>query len=149
VISIFTTIGYLGSDDEEQKVFNAVSKALKKGGKYFIDVNNRDRVIRNFWTKDHLNHSDGSVEIMDRKFDHIFGGNEETRRLILPNGESTEIKYKIRMFTVPELISMLNNAGLELIESFGDFDNVPISFVSNRIVLIGEKPNFQTIYPIM
>ena len=139
VLSIFTTIGYLGSDEEEQKVFNAVSGALKKGGRYIIDINNRDRSIKHFLTREHFNHSDGSVEVMDKKFDHITSSNEETRRLFYPGGIPQEIKYTIRMFTVPELVSMLKDAGLELIESYGDFDYVPISFTSNRYVLAAVK----------
>ena len=40
VISMFTSFGYLETTDEDQKVLNAASLALKGGGSLFLDIHN-------------------------------------------------------------------------------------------------------------
>ena len=42
VLNLFTAFGYLESDDEDQKALDAVAKTLKRGGKFVLDVINRD-----------------------------------------------------------------------------------------------------------
>ena len=138
-IIMFTSFGVLESDEENQKVISGVSRALKKGGKFLIDSANRDKIIRQYLFKDHKYHQDGTTEVIDRKFDHVLGLHCESRKLISPDGKTQEYKINLRFYTVPELISMFNSAGLEFIESFGDFDFSPISFSSPNYILIGKK----------
>jgi len=139
VINMFTAFGYLGSDEEDQKVINGAARALNPGGKFFIDIANRDKIIRSYLWKDHKYHNSGILEIIDRKFDHIFGGHFETRKMFFPEGTVKEFDAIVRFYTVPELVSMMKKAGLKLIDSYGDFDGTPISFSSANYILIGEK----------
>ena len=139
VINMFTAFGYLGSDEEDQKVINGVYRALTNGGRFIIDIANRDNIIRNYLWKDHKYHNDGTLEIIDRKFDHIFGGHYETRKMFFPEGTIKEFDALIRFYSVTELIAMMKKAGLEFVESYGDFDGSKISFSSPNYLLIGQK----------
>jgi ubiquinone/menaquinone biosynthesis C-methylase UbiE len=139
VIMMFTAFGVLETDEENQKVISAVSISLKKGGKFLMDFANRDRIVRNYLSKDHRCLSDGTLVVIDRRFDHVFGGHFETIKLISPDGNSKEFKINLRFYTVPEIAAMFKTAGLELVKSYGDFDFTPISFSSPNYILIGEK----------
>lgn len=44
VVNLFTAFGYLESDDEDQKVLHQVTKALKPGGQFTLDVYNGSNV---------------------------------------------------------------------------------------------------------
>jgi len=138
-IIMFTSFGVLESDPENQKVLNGLSASLKKGGRICIDAANRDWIIRRYMHKDHKYLNDGSLLVMEREFDHISGYHIESRKIYAPNGSFKEYKIMLRFYTVPELISMFKTAGLEVTDTYGDFDFSPISFSSPNYILIAEK----------
>ncbi|HEY3250642.1 MAG TPA: methyltransferase domain-containing protein [Ignavibacteria bacterium] len=138
-IFMFTSFGVLESDDENQKVLNGIARSLKKGGKFIIDAANRDKIIRQYLFRDHKYYDDGTMEIIDRKFDHVSGYHNEKRKLFFPGGSVKEFSIILRFYTVPELKEMLSKAGLNIIDSYGDFDFIPISFSSPNYILIAEK----------
>jgi ubiquinone/menaquinone biosynthesis C-methylase UbiE len=140
-IIMFTSFGVLESDSENQKVLNGLSASLKQGGKLCIDAANRDRIISRYLSKDHKYLKDGSLLVIEREFDHISGYHRETRKIYSSNGSCKEYKVILRFYTVPELINMFKNAGLEIIDYYGDFDFTPISFSSPNYILIAEKNN--------
>jgi SAM-dependent methyltransferase len=138
-IIMFTSFGVLESDSENQKVLNGLSASLKKGGKICIDAVNRDWIIRRYLSKDYKYLEDGSLLLMERTYNHISGYHLETRKIYAANGTFKEYKVALRFYTVPELIAMFKHAGLEVIETYGDFDFSPVSFSSPNYILIGEK----------
>jgi SAM-dependent methyltransferase len=75
---MLTAYGVLESDEEDQKVINGICRALRNGGRFLLDMANRDKIIRNYLLKDHRHHEDGTIEIIDRKFDHVSGLHLET-----------------------------------------------------------------------
>lgn len=139
VLNLFTAFGYLEDDNENQKVLNAVAKTLKSGGKFVLDVINRDRVVRNYRSKHWVRLSDSSVVLHETEFDHITGRNTEKRTRIDTNGKREEYLLRIRMYTVAELVKMLRVAGLGLKETYGDYNGQPLTFDSSRTILIAEK----------
>ena len=48
VVNLFTSFGYLNSDEEDMKVLHQVSKVLKPGGRFLIDLINREWVVSNY-----------------------------------------------------------------------------------------------------
>src|SRR4030095_57633 len=138
-IIMFSSFGVLETDEENQKVLNGIARSLKKGGRFVIDTANRDKIIRQYLPKDHRYHEDGTIEIIDRNFDHVSGYHNETRKLFFLDGSIKEFSIILRFYTVPELKVMLNKAGLKLIETYGDFDYNPISLSTPRYILIAEK----------
>ena len=72
-LNLFTSFGYLEDDHQNQKFLNAVSKALKSGGTFVVDVINRDRVVRNYRSKHWLKLSDSSVVLHESEYDRIEG----------------------------------------------------------------------------
>lgn len=138
-LNLFTAFGYLESDDEDQKALNAVVKALKRDGKFVLDVINRDHIVRTYREKDGQQLSDGSVVVTERKFDHATGRNIEKQIWIWKNGKREEFSLLVRMYTVAELAAMFRKAGLTLKEMYGSHFGDPLTFDSKRYILIAEK----------
>lgn len=139
VLNLFTAFGYLENDEEDQKALNQVAKALKRGGKFVLDVINRDRIARTYREKDWQELSDDSVVITERKFDHATGRNIERRMRIWKNGKREEFTLNLRMYAVVELVAMLRKAGFSLKKMFGNYTGDPLTFDSKRYILIVEK----------
>ena len=136
---LFTAFGYLESDEEDQKALDAVARTLKRGGKFVLDVINRDRVVRNYRSNHWAKLSDGSVVLTEAEFDHATGRNNEKRTRIGTDGKREEFSLPLRMYTVVELAAMFRKAGLTLKEMYGSYNADPLTFDSKRYILIAEK----------
>lgn len=139
VLNLYTAFGYLESDEEDEKALSEAAKALRPKGKFILELNNRERVIRTYHEKDWQQLSDGSIVITEKKFDQAAGRNVERRIRIWKNGKHEEFMLFIRMYTIAELVKMLRRAGLILKEMYGDYNGGPITFDSKRYILIAEK----------
>jgi SAM-dependent methyltransferase len=113
VVNLFTAFGYLESDEEDQKVLQQVTKALKSGGQFLIDVINRDRIMRVFNPHDGKLNPDGSVHVTEREFDFTTSRNKERRYRLWPDGKTNDVTLSLRMYSLHELIRMCQAAGLE------------------------------------
>ena len=58
---MFTAFGYFEDDTEDQKVLDAVARALKSGGKFLIDLINAPRIVRDFLAQSWEELPDGTV----------------------------------------------------------------------------------------
>ncbi len=134
-LNLFTAFGYLESDEEDQKAICQIAKALRPGGRFFLDVGNRDRVIRTYREKDWRQLSDGSIITSERQFEHATGRNVERRVAIHKDGGREEFLIIVRMYTVVELIAMLRRDGLIVKETYGDYNGEPLTLDSRRYIL--------------
>jgi SAM-dependent methyltransferase len=138
-LCLFSSLGYLENDKEHQKVLEQNTKALKRGGKFVLDVINRDFFVRTYQEKSWKELADGSIITCKNNFNHTTGYNLETRVRIWKNGKRDEVSHFVRMYTIPELITMLNKAGLSIDKMYGDFDESSITFHSKRYILVAVK----------
>ena len=138
VINIFTAFGYF-DDAENQKVLDAVARALKPEGKFLIDLLNAPRIIRDLLVQSWDELPDGTVVLTQRDYNLLTGNNEERRTYIAPDGGKREIDLTWRMYFYPEFVKMLNHAGLAPIQVFGSFDGSEYTLDSNRMIVLAEK----------
>lgn len=139
VINLFTAFGYFDSDADHQEVITQVAKSLRDGGTFVIDMINRDRIMREFRNNHWNKLEDGSVILTETAFDFVRGRSCEHRTRIWSDGRREEFDIIIRMFTLPELIAMCENAGLRYEASYGDFTGESVSLTSKRYILIARK----------
>ena len=121
IINMFTAFGYF-DDAENQKVLDAVARALKPGGKFLIDLLNTPRIIRDFLAQSWEELPDGTVVLTQRDYNVLTGNTEEFRAYIAPDGRVREVHLVWRLYFYPEFTKMLNCAGLAPIQVFGGFD---------------------------
>ena len=140
VINMATAFGYLESDEENEKVIHAVSRALKPGGRFLIDVQNRDGLMRIFRPRDWQVNEAGDVMYSDRGFDCVTGRVYATERTMRADGSRFECTHFIRLYTCNEYDAMFQRAGLRFRTVFGGFDGSELKMDSRRLIVIAEKP---------
>jgi SAM-dependent methyltransferase len=137
--SYFTSFGYF-DDAGNQKVLGSVAKALVKGGVFLIETVNRDWTIH-------------KVENQPRRWDEIepdfflledtnFNAHTSrihTKRIIFDKGERRTVEYDIKLYTHAELEDMLEEAGLQVISTFGSKEMTPYSVSSPRMIVVSKK----------
>ena len=112
VINMFSSFGYLESEDDDQQVLHQISKALKPGGKLLMDLLNREWVIINNEEYDWHQHEDGRVVLEHRQLDLQTSTNHLTYTEILPDGTRRQLSdLHMRLYTLTELTKMLTTAG--------------------------------------
>ena len=139
IINMFTAFGYFEDDTEDQKVLDAVARALKSGGKFLIDLINAPRIVRDFLAQSWEELPDGTVVLTQRDYNLLTGNNEELRAYIAPDGSKREVRLTCRMYFYPELAKMLNHADLTPIQVLGDYDSSEYTWDSRRMIVLAEK----------
>jgi len=140
VINMFTSFGYLESEAEDEKVLGKVAQALKSGGKFLLDVVNRDRLVRDFQGREWHAADEGWLVLEERTFDHLSGRMETRWICVARDGVRYERLSSVRLYTASELRTMLERAGLKVKDLFGDYDGSPYSWDSQRLIVVACKP---------
>jgi SAM-dependent methyltransferase len=139
-LNLFTAVGYFDDDADDQVVFNNMCKSRKPGGMFVIDFINHDHTMRNFRRQDWRELPDGSMLLVEHKYD-ILSGKMIDRRVTIPKGgEPREITgLSCRIYTPAELVDMGAAVGLRLEKAYGDFSGSELSVDSKRVLLVFRK----------
>ena len=140
VINMFSSFGYLESEDDDQEVLHQIAKALKPGGKLLMDLLNREWVVINNEEYDWHQHDDGRVVLEHRELDLQTSTNHLTYTEILPDGTRREMSdLHMRLYTLTELAKMLAAANLTLTNVYGGFQGEPYTVNTRRMIVVAEK----------
>jgi len=138
IVNLFAAFGYFDDEVENQKVLAAVARALKPGGRFLIDVINRDYLAKVFLPRDWERL--GEILVWrERSFDSIAGRSMETIHWEKDGVRQTR-SNNLRVYTATELTGMLAAAGLRLVKAYGGLDGSELVFSSRRLTLLAEKP---------
>ena len=140
VINMFTSFGYLESEDEDMKVLYAIANALKPDGRLLMDLLNREWVISNYIQKEWRSDAGGNLILEDRELDLVTGRNRVSFTIVTPEGARSDLPgHDIRLYTLTELGKMLDEAGLLLSAVYGDFDGSPYGIDTRRMIVVVGK----------
>jgi len=142
VINLFTSFGFFDSDEENEAVLKEIHKALKPGGKFLLDFENKFFFVLNdvlrkqrFWEKV----SDDTYLLMENDFD-VEREREVFEVHVLEKGMIKETSgYSIRLYSFPEIREMLGRNGLEVVARWGDYQGNPYSAQSKRLITLSYK----------
>jgi ubiquinone/menaquinone biosynthesis C-methylase UbiE len=137
VISYFTSFGFF-SDEENFEVLKGVSNSLKKGGKFLLDIINRDYLVKNLRPKDWDRLEDGTLVLEENSLDLMTNRMKNYKTVIDKKGERNTW-FEIRLYTLQELVSLLGKAGLKVIQTYGKKDKSPYSIDSFRMIILSQK----------
>ncbi len=134
-----TTFGYF-TEAQNLIVLRGVYRALKPGGRFLIDVANRDHAIqsipaRNWWE------GDGCLIQEDVDFDHLTSRLMTKRFLVYADGTQREYDIALRLFSAHEVLAMLRLVGFRFVELSGSL-HTPGAFFgasSERVLLTVER----------
>jgi SAM-dependent methyltransferase len=140
VVNMYSSFGFLETEGEDERVVRAIARALKPGGRFFLDMSNPLWLFRHYHPQVWAELPDGTVLLEHQVYEVRSGRALATWRLIRPDGRSDDIHFSMRAYTLPELVNMLHRSGLEPEGVWGGFDGSTYGLDSMRLVLLAVKP---------
>jgi SAM-dependent methyltransferase len=136
VVSWFTAYGYF--DDQQNKaVLAEVARALRPGGRFLVELNNRDWILRNF--QPHRVTQLGDDFMIDQSTPpDPLTGRLATKRTVIRGGVVRHGSYVVRQFTFTELRDWLLDAGFSAVDGF-DQRGEPLEMDSRRMIVVARR----------
>ena len=135
VVSLFSSLGYSGSDDDDTGVLLAASRALRDGGSFLLETMHRDQVARGYLESDWWEGADGRPVWVEREFDPVRGVSREWLRW-LAAGTVREKYHEIRIRTATEWGTLLEAASLDPLSWYGGWDLSPFGLRSEQLIVV-------------
>jgi SAM-dependent methyltransferase len=134
-LSLFSSLGYFLSDDEDLRVLQGIRRALRPGGLLLLETMHRDSFVSGFQPRERWEGVEGGPVEVERDFDPVAGVNRE--RLTWPDGRVKEHAMRIR--TATEWVRLLEAAGFEIRELFGGWEEEPLLPTSPVLLLLARR----------
>ena len=136
-------IGYLENDDENLKIFDVISRALKSKGKHFMDICNSEHA-ENFFPKRHWEIGKNSVSLAEFEWD------KETRRMlygdwridfgrVAKKPEKINYHSSIRLYSIAELETIFEKRNLKIENAYTDYSYTSASSLKMQLQVYSIK----------
>lgn len=139
VINLFSAFGYLESEEEDQRVLDQIRVALKPGGLFLLEIIHQAWLLRNFESRGWHVGTGGVMVLEERELNLLTGRNEVTVTLVDTDGTRRKKQHAMRIYSVPELVRMVRQAGLTVEAASGGLDGRKLTLDSNRLVLVASR----------
>lgn len=137
--SYFTSFGYF-SDAENERVLANIGRALKPGGRFLIDMMNRDWLLTHPQQRTWTQRDDGALLMEEVRLDLRCSRVVSRQMLIQPHGGVEVTKeFDLRAYTCAELTALLARHGMQVSDVWGGADRGEYSSDSRRLILLAER----------
>ena len=136
---VASSFGYF-DDDSNRKMIHAINRALRVGGRFMLEVVNRDYIIRDLpgriWWE-----GEGSVVLEEVDFNYFTSRIISKRSVVFEDGRHLEQEFSVRSYSLHELGKILHHAGFRVLEVSGNIAHRTRFFGNNSrlLVLLAEK----------
>jgi SAM-dependent methyltransferase len=138
VANFFTSFGYFEDPDEDFGVLAEIRRVLRPGGRFALDFLNAQRVRSQLVEDDERSLGQRRVVQKRRLEDN---GNIVVKKISIfePDQEDPVSTYfeRVRLYSPEELLDMLQSAGLQPEDTFGDYAGGPACSECPRYILLG------------
>ena len=138
--NVYTSFGYFQEEGENQRVLDAVSRALRPGGRFLIDVLNPTGLAARYQSRMWEELDSGAAFLQQHEFDVLAGRNSARWIFVRDDGSRSELVHSVRVYAPWELARMLEEAGLNVVQGWGDFEGAGLELTSRRLILRADKP---------
>ncbi len=136
VINVFTAFGYFDDDEDHVRALRAMRRSLRAGGWFIQDFFNVPYVIDHLVPQDRRVRDD--AEIRQQRW--VEGGRVHKEISIRTNGDEQSFRESVRLYTLDDFQAMYEEAGFDLLETFGDYEGRPYGDETPRLILHARKP---------
>lgn len=139
VINMFTSFGYLLSEEEDLNSLREIARTLKPEGKFLLDIVNRDHMLKIFQDSDN---ADFGTFTMEEKRTLAEDKMKVTSQWIITpknNGERLVLVHQLRLYTPEQLRQMLVSEGLIPKTMYGNYKAETFTLDSSRLIILAEK----------
>ncbi len=139
IYSYFTSFGYF-DDDDNDRVLAEVACALRPGGRFLLEMMNRDHLIAQPQQRTWTQREDGALLMEETSLDPITSRVVSRQVLIDPQGGSQVTKeYSLRAYTCAELSALLRRHALDVTSVAGGAEGEAYGPESRRLAIIAER----------
>lgn len=138
VANFFTSFGYFTNEEENLSVARGIARALKPGGRFFMDYLNPAYVSTNLERAS--SRVAGPYTITERRWIDTAAKRvnkvmevRQAEHLVSQSSES------VRLYNTDELVSLLGIAGLEVEAMYGDYDGAAVADDKPRQIIAGTR----------
>lgn len=138
VVNLFTSFGYFKEDSEHVRVLKEIRRVLRPGGRFIIDFMNPPHVERHL--KPYTEREEDGLKIEERRT--IEEGFVKKHITIIPekeNEEHREYDERVKLYTRDRFTDMLAEAGLQIDEVRGSYDEKRFESDSPRMIFVGKR----------
>lgn len=135
VVNLFTSFGFFEDEDDHQKAISAMVVAIKQGGWLVQDFLNVPYVRTHLVPESEK--MNGEVHVRQQRW--IEADRVKKRITLSRNGGVHTFVESVRLLTSSDFRHMYAEAGLEIVDTFGNYDGSPHSDVSPRLILVARK----------
>lgn len=135
-------IGYLENDEENLKIFDVIARALKPGGKHFMDICNAEHA-EHFFPKRHWEIGSKTVSLPE------FDWDKETRRMLfsqweIPLGQIAHRPVSLeatsaRLYSRAELETILHQRQMEIVSTFSNYYGKEETYKELQLMVYSKK----------
>ena len=137
---VLSSFGYF-DEETNLKVAGAICRALKPGGRFLLDIVNRDYIVgdlpsRVWWE------GDGCVVLEEVDFNYHTSRVVVRRSVVFGNGRQSEQEISLRAYSLHEVGKLLRQAGLRVLQVSGGLATKSRFFgaSSRNIIVLCERP---------
>ena len=140
ILNMYSSFGYLESESDDAQVLESVATAIKPGGRFFLDMLNREWAVANYIQNDWHAGPDGTLYVERRDLDLATSRMHVRFTIVDPNGGRREsIGHDIRLYSLTEISHMLSHVGFHEIASYGGFNGEPYAIGTRRMIISARK----------
>jgi len=136
VVIMFNSFGYF-SDEEDKLVLAKIFDALKEGGRFLIEILNRDWIINNYKESEE-SEVDGIRVVEKREFDVLTSRNNFIIERCERDGVVTK-KGSWRLYSAHELKNILEEIGLRFMAGYSSLEKAPLTKDTRLMRLVFKK----------
>lgn len=139
VINIFSSFGFF-DDKGNMEVLKYVYAVLKPGGKFLLDYWNPYAAAQLDGTRNWWWITDRLLALAEAQYEFSTGRLRDLRTIIDVEKSTIEnATREIMFYMLPQLKEMLENAGLHIVEVYGDIDEREYNGDSRRLITLSHK----------
>lgn len=140
VLFLGGAFGRLLPEREAARALEAVRKALKPGGQLLIDALNREWLLRHFEPNMWEPSDEGKGVVLDDVVFDLESGRLDNRRVSVgPDGKRAVTVESRRLYALTELKGLLEKAGFEYRQSWGNYDGSAYGMDSPRLIALASR----------
>jgi len=137
ILVLGNSFGYF-SDSDNEKVITNLSRFLARGGFLVLDLPNTVGMLRRLETKRKLQIPHGYILVDETLFDPR-NLTVQLRWTIVQSGKRTIFPGRLRLYTFPEIRTLLLKNGLRVTKLFGSFGGMAYTLQAPRMIVIAQK----------
>jgi len=140
IVNMYSSFGYLESEDEDLRVLESAAKALKDGGQLLLDMLNREWAIDNYIQNDWHTGADGTLYVERRDLD-LATSRMHVHFIVVDSkgGRRESIGHIIRLYTLTEMTRLLERVGMRVTLVFGGFDGEDYATGTRRMIIVAQR----------